>query len=62
MASRTASREEVWTDGSTLLREMVVNRLTGLLRDLEANWASCFALANGGSINGVTIRCDIRDS
>ena len=40
---------------------MVVDRLAGLLRDLEANGPSCFALSNGGSINGRTIGCYVSD-
>jgi hypothetical protein len=40
---------------------MVVERLAGLLRDLEANGPSCFALSNRGSINGITIRRNIPD-
>jgi hypothetical protein len=40
---------------------MVVDRLPGLLRDLEANSPSCFSLSNGGSINGITIGCDVND-
>jgi len=34
---------------------MVVNCLAGLLRNLEANGPSCFALADGSSIDGITI-------
>jgi hypothetical protein len=34
---------------------MVVDRLAGLLRDLEANRPSCFSLSDGGSINGITM-------
>jgi hypothetical protein len=33
------------------LREIVVDRLARLLRDLEANGPSCFTLANGCSID-----------
>jgi hypothetical protein len=40
---------------------MVVNRLAGLLGDLEANGPPGFALANGGSINGITIGCYVSD-
>lgn len=40
---------------------MVVDRLPGLLRDLEANRPSCFALSNGGSINGITIGRYVND-
>ena len=40
---------------------MVVDRLAGLFRDLEANRPSCFSLSNGGSINGITIWCDVND-
>src|SRR6187399_2166840 len=34
---RTASRKETWTRRFTPMREMVVDRLSGLLRNLEAN-------------------------
>jgi hypothetical protein len=37
---------------------MVVDRLAGLLRDLEANRPSRFALSNGGSIDGIAIGID----
>jgi hypothetical protein len=40
---------------------MVVDRLAGLLRDLEANRPSCLALSNGGSIDGITMGCHISD-
>lgn len=40
---------------------MVVDRLAGLLSDLEADRPSCFALSNGGSINGITIGCNVND-
>ena len=36
------------------MRQVVVDRLAGLLRDLEANRPSRFALSNRGSINGIT--------
>ena len=61
MACRTASRKEIWNRSITPLREIVVDRLAGLLRDLEANRPSCFSLANGGSINGMTIGCDVNN-
>ena len=59
MLCQTASSEEVWVRGSTPMREMVVDRLAGLLGDLEANRSPCFALPNGGSIDGITMRCHI---
>jgi hypothetical protein len=40
---------------------MVVDRLAGLLRDLEANRPSRFALSNGGSIDGIAIGRHIDD-
>jgi hypothetical protein len=40
---------------------MVIDRLAGLFRDLEANRSSGFALSNGGSINGITMGCHISD-
>ncbi len=40
---------------------MVVNRLAGLLCDLETNGPSGFALANGGPIDGITIGRDVSD-
>jgi hypothetical protein len=40
---------------------MVVDRLAGLLRDLEANRLACFALSNGGSIDGITMGRHIGD-
>ena len=41
---------------------MVVNRLAGLLRDLEANGPSGFALANGGPIDGITTGCYVSNA
>jgi len=41
---------------------MVVNRLAGLLRNLEANGPSGFALANGGPIDGITIGCYVSNA
>jgi hypothetical protein len=40
---------------------MVVDRLAGLLGDLEANRPSCFTLSNGGSIDGITVWCHVSD-
>jgi two-component system sensor histidine kinase/response regulator len=31
------------------------------IADLEANRPSCFSLSNGGSINGITIGCNVND-
>jgi hypothetical protein len=61
MSRRTMPRKEVWARSVTPLREMVVNRLAGLLGDLEANGPPGFTLANGGSINGITIGCYVSD-
>jgi hypothetical protein len=61
MPCLAAPREEIWIRGSTPLREIVVDRLSGLLRDLEANRPSCFALSDGGSIDGTTMGCHISD-
>jgi len=43
------------------LREIDVDRLARLLRNLEANWPPCFALSNGGSIDGITMGCHINN-
>src|SRR5262245_5495803 len=59
MPCRPASREDVWVRGSTPLREIDVDRLARLLRNLEANRPPCFALSNGGSIDGITMGCHI---
>ena len=41
-------------------RELQV-RLARLLRDLKANWSPCFALANGCSIDCITMRRNVND-
>src|SRR6478672_1983017 len=51
----TVPRKEIRTRRFTSVREIVVDRLAGLLRDLEANRPSRFALSNGGSIDGIAI-------
>ena len=61
MPCRPASREDVWVRGSTPLREIDVDRLARLLCNLEANWPPCFALSNGGSIDGITMGCHINN-
>jgi hypothetical protein len=40
---------------------MVVNSLARLFRDFEANGPSGFALANRGSINGISMVCHVSD-
>ena len=55
------ARKEIRTRRSSSVQEMVVDRLAGLLRDLEANRLSCFALSNGGSIDGITMGRHIGD-
>src|SRR5262245_56673674 len=57
MPCRTAAREGVWVSGSTPLREIVVDRLARLLRNLEANRPPCFELSDRGSIDGTTMGC-----
>jgi hypothetical protein len=40
---------------------VVVDGLSGLLRQLKPDGPSCFPLAHGGSINGISVGCDIID-
>jgi hypothetical protein len=40
---------------------MVVDRLSGLLRNLEKNRPSRFALSNRGSIDSITMGCYVSD-
>jgi hypothetical protein len=40
---------------------MVVNSLARLLRDLEANGPSCFALSHGRSIDRVPVGRNVND-
>ena len=46
---------------SAPLKEIVVDRLARLLRDLEANGPSRFALANGGSIDRISVGRYVND-
>ena len=61
MTSRDASWKQVWTGPSAPLEEIVVDRLARLLRDLEANGPSRFALANGGSIDRISVGRYVND-
>jgi hypothetical protein len=55
MTSRAASWKQVWTGPPAPLEKVVVDRLARLLRDLEASGPSRFALANGCSIDRISV-------
>ena len=61
MACHTTSREKVWSGSLVTFGKIVVNRLTRLLRNLEANWSSGLALTNGCPIDRVAVGGHVRD-
>ena len=58
-AAAAMEQEIAWTRSGC--REVIVNRLASLLSNLEPDRPTSFALPNGGTFDGIAMRCDVLD-